>query len=105
MKLKEILKLNRKTKRKTLQYSFTIQYCPGKWNKAADAVSRNPHKASQSSVCSITESCASAPSESLQGAEKIEAAIDMVCAVFLSTINYHSPEAPPSNIYYNGIPK
>ena len=28
-----------KLKEKTLQYHFTIQYCPGKWHKAADAVS------------------------------------------------------------------
>ena len=36
----QILKL----KEKTLLYSFTIQYCLGKWPKAADVVSRNPPK-------------------------------------------------------------
>ena len=29
-------------KEKCLRYSYTIQYCPGKWHKGADAVSCNP---------------------------------------------------------------
>ena len=86
-----------KLKEKTLQYSFTIQYCPGKWHKAADAVSRNPPKASRSSISSVIELCTPPPSESLNEAEKIEATIDAVCAVSFATINCTSSETPPSN--------
>ena len=31
-------------KERTLHYTFTIQYNPGKWHRAADALSRNPHQ-------------------------------------------------------------
>ena len=29
-------------KEKCLRYHFTIQHCPGKWHRGADAISRNP---------------------------------------------------------------
>ena len=42
-------------KEKTLMYKFQVVYNPGKWNKAADAVSRNPTlPAASSSLCSIS---------------------------------------------------
>ena len=87
----QILKL----KENTLQYSFTIPYCPSKWHKAADAVSRNPPKASQSSISSIIELCNPPPSEPLHEVEKIEATTDTVCTVSLATINCTSSETPP----------
>ena len=31
-------------KEKTLKYNFTVQYCPGKWQRGADSVSRYPCK-------------------------------------------------------------
>ena len=31
-----------KFKERTFRYSFKTQYCPGKWHRGADAVSRNP---------------------------------------------------------------
>ena len=31
-----------KLKEKPLRYFFTIQHCPGKWHKGADAISHNP---------------------------------------------------------------
>ena len=30
-------------KEKTLRYRFTLHYCPGRWNKGPDALSRHPH--------------------------------------------------------------
>ena len=30
-------------KEKALRYRFTLHYCPGRWNKAPDALSRHPH--------------------------------------------------------------
>ena len=29
-------------KEKTFRYQFSIQFCPGKWHRGSDAVSRNP---------------------------------------------------------------
>ena len=38
-------------KEKTLHYTFTMTYCPGKWCRGADAVSRNPtHSPSDSTI-------------------------------------------------------
>ena len=54
-------------------------------------------KASQPSISSAIELCNPPPSELLHKAEKIEATIDMVCAVSLATINCTSSETPPSN--------
>ena len=54
-------------------------------------------KASQPSISSAIERCNPPPSELLHKAEKIEATIDMVCAVSLATINCTSSETPPSN--------
>ena len=30
-----------KLKEKTMMYRFSIQYCPGKWHRGSDAISRN----------------------------------------------------------------
>ena len=29
-------------KKKTFQYQFTVNHCPGKWHRGTDVVSRNP---------------------------------------------------------------
>ena len=89
--------MNFKIKRKTLQDSFTIQYCPGKWHKAAGAVSRNPPKVCQPSIFSVIELCSPPPLESLYKEGKIKVTNDMVFAVSLATINSTFPETPPSN--------
>ena len=70
-----------KLKEKTLQYTFTIQYCPGKWHRTGDNVSRNAPKASLSSISSITELSTSPPSESLHEVGQIDVAIATVCDV------------------------
>ena len=91
--------MNFKIKRKTLQDSFTIQYCPGKWHKAAGAMSRNPPKVCQSSIFSVIELCSPPPLEPLHKEGKIKVTIDMVFAVSLATINSaFSEHLPVTNL-------
>ena len=37
-------------KEKTLRYTFTTTYCPGKWHQGADAISRNPTHSPSDSI-------------------------------------------------------
>ena len=71
---------------------------PSKWHEAADAVSRNPSKASRSSISSITELCTLPPSESLHEADKIEAAIDMVLFGWQPLITLLQKQLPVANL-------
>ena len=53
-------------KEKTFRFAFTIQHCPGKWHKGADAMSRNP-------TSPLTNSLARRPTEAeVRSAELIE---------------------------------
>ena len=38
-------------KEKYLRYSFSIQHCPGKWHKGADAISCNPVTTAEALIC------------------------------------------------------
>ena len=42
-------------KQRTLPYHFTIQYNPGKWHRAADALSRNPSSSTKSCLINALE--------------------------------------------------
>ena len=66
-------------KEKTLRYNFKIQHCPGKWQKGADAVSRNP--------TALVQAFHTAPSQSeISDAESMEALVESVTLASLSDL-------------------
>ena len=69
-------------KEKCLRYSFSIQHCPDKWHKGADAVSRNP----VAMVEALLSLCPTHPSSKyVHLLDKIDAAIQ--AATILATTN------------------
>lgn len=69
-----------KLKQKTLRYRYKIQYNPGKWHRASDAVSRSPVDA----IRAIFELIREAPSESeLAFIEETEASVNAVAMEIL----------------------
>ena len=51
-------------KEKTLQFTFTIQYNPGKWHRGPDALSRSPHHTNPALIASVLPLCMSPTSDS-----------------------------------------
>ena len=61
-------------KEKTFGFDFKIQHSPGKWNRAADAMSRNPDKA-----CTTPNH-------------------DIIAAIFHTDLDSHNPICEPSDV-------
>ena len=76
-----------KLKGKTLQYRFTNQYSLGKWQKAADAVSRNPTHSKIASIFTITTMASGPSAESINDADSIENTLNAICDISLADIN------------------
>ena len=76
-----------KLKEKTLQYCFTIQYCPGKWHWAADAVSQHPTQSTIASIFTTTNIATNPTPANFNDAAIIEGTLNAICAISLADIN------------------
>ena len=78
-----------KLKEKTIQFKFTVQYCPEKWHKAADAVSSNA--VSHKPLNSVAELYLSPSPQNIEDSNQIKDALDTVCTILLAHISNTTP--------------
>ena len=71
-------------KERTLQFSFRIQYNPGKWHRAPDAFSRNPSPHTVKTISTVSDEVNELVCAAI---DKCEANVEAHIAAVLSNIN------------------